>query len=110
MAKRPVFDHLTRWLITTVGVRETVYVLDVVASWGIARRKIGHSPTVDEYRDFWGLSSSQAYRHQARFREAFSGRYQTPDVVVDALEAEFPRVFGGDDPRVVAERIAKATA
>lgn len=110
MAKRPVFEHLTRWLITNVGVRETVVVLDVVASWGIARRKLGYTPGVEEYGEFWGLSLSQAYRHQARFRAAFEGRYQTPDPVLDALEAEFPRVFGGDDPRAAAERIARATA
>ncbi len=111
MAKtRPVFNHLTRWLITNVGIRETVYVLDVVASWGIARRKLGHAPSVDEYGDFWKLSLSQAYRHHARFREAFDGRYATPDPVVDALEAEFPKVFGGDDPRSVAEQIGRATA
>lgn len=108
--KRPVFQHLTRWLITNVGMRETVYVLDVVASWGIARRKVGHALTIEEYRDFWALSTSQAYRHQARFRKAFGDRYATPDPVVDALEAEYPKVFTRSDPRVVAEWIGRATA
>jgi len=107
--KRPVADHLTRWLITTVGIRETVGVLDVVASWGIARKTCGDGMSVEQYGEFWGISRASAFRHQARFRAAFEDRYPTPDPVVDALEAEFPRLFAGSDPKAIAGNIAAAT-
>lgn len=111
MAKKyPVADHLTRWLITHVGIRESVYVLDVVASWGIARKKLGRDMTVEQYGEYWKLSRSQAFRHQARFRAAFEDRYPDPNPVCDALEAEFPRVFSTGDPKSVALKISKATA
>ena len=107
--KRPVFDHLTRWLITEVGLRDSYRVLEFITMWGIARSRMPGEMTPERFASFWQINRSTAFRHQSRFREAFGDRYPNPDPVCDALEAEFPKVFGQDDPAVAVDQLARRT-
>jgi hypothetical protein len=57
-----------------------------ILAWATVRRDLGHSPTIEEYAEWWNESPRNAYYEQVRFREAFP-KLATPDPIVDALEA-----------------------
>lgn len=109
MTNKPVTNHLTRWLINEVGLRETVRVLETVAMWGIARKQYPEGLTFDGFQDYWEQSTATRYRYQRRFFDAFGDRYESPDTICDALEAEWPSVFAGHDIRATASDIAGST-
>jgi hypothetical protein len=58
-----------------------------VVSWGVARRELGHSPTKEEYAEFWSMNLRQAYYEQARFREAFP-MLESPDRLLQMMDAQ----------------------
>lgn len=106
--KRPVTNHLTRWLITHSGWREAQHSLQFIAQWGIARRHYD-GMTVEDYADYWELSRSQAFRQQARYRDSLHGWYPDVNDVCDALEVEWPKVFADGDPDKAILGLLQAT-
>jgi hypothetical protein len=70
----------------TGSMRRAARVAAFVAAWGIVRRDLGRTPTVDEYADYWREARATAFRDQALFREVFADGV-TPDDVLDAIEA-----------------------
>lgn len=58
-----------------------------IVAWGVCRRDLGHSPTVEEYADWWRQSRAGAFREQQAFREAFAP-LQTPDPILDHMKRE----------------------
>lgn len=58
-----------------------------VSGWGITRRRLGRTPTIDEYAAEWGIDRATAFREQQLFRETFP-KLKTPDPILDRLEAE----------------------
>lgn len=77
-----------------VGVLAAGRAVAFMVQWAILRDELGgRTPTIDEYRDFWGDSERTAYRHQALFRTAFPGE-ETPDRLLDALRADWDRRRG----------------
>jgi hypothetical protein len=61
-------------------------VVAFIQAWGVTRRELGRTPTMDEYVDFWGEGRSTAYKHLGEFREVFD-RCEWPDPVLDLLAA-----------------------
>lgn len=56
-----------------------------VEAWGISRRRLGRTPTVEEYAADWGIDRATAFREQQLFRETFP-KLKTPDPILDKLE------------------------
>jgi len=76
-----------------VGTLSAGRVIGFMVSWSICRDALGHSPSIEEYTEFWGEHERTVYRHQARFREAFPGE-DTPDRLLDAAAAAWDRRQG----------------
>lgn len=70
-----------------------------VTAWGVCRRELGHSPTVEEYAEWWGQSARNAYYEQSRFRAAFRGQLDTPDPLLDLMERQGVEATGRADYR-----------
>jgi len=60
-------------MIVSGGWRETRQALRYVSRYGLACQALGHPPTIEEYRQFHGLSQAQAYRDQQSWRKCVPG-------------------------------------
>lgn len=69
----------------------TGQIVAFVQAWSVARDRLGHEPTVEEYAAYWKQPRRSAYREQARFREAFP-EFETPSGVIDAGVSIQPKV------------------
>jgi hypothetical protein len=58
-------------------------IVAFVAAWGIVRRDLGRTPTVDEYAAGWKVPRSTSYKHLGEFRACFG--LDTPDPILDRL-------------------------
>lgn len=58
-----------------------------IVTWGVCRDKLGRTPSVEEYADWWGQPYATAYREQQLFREAFAP-LKTPDPVLEHMAQE----------------------
>lgn len=85
----------------TGSMRKAGKIGAFVTGWGVTRNRLGRSPSVDEYAADWKIDRRTAFREQELFRAAFPG-LQTPDPILDALEAK--RAIG----RIDFERIQAA--
>jgi hypothetical protein len=70
-----------------VGQVKGAKVVAFIVMWAIAEEALGHSPTLDDYAEWWRESRSTVFREQARFREAFPGE-STPQRLVDHLKQQ----------------------
>jgi hypothetical protein len=70
-----------------VGQVRGAKVVAFIVMWGIAEEALGHSPTLEEYADWWHESRSTVFREQARFREAFPSE-TTPQRIVSCLKQQ----------------------
>jgi hypothetical protein len=70
----------------TRSYRKAARVAAFVVAWGVVRRELGRTPSVEEYAEYWKQSRATAFREQEAFREVFD-RCDTPDLVLDRLEA-----------------------
>lgn len=60
-------------------------VVAFIHAWGVVRRELGRTPTMDEYAAYWKEPRRTAYKHLGEFRECFD-LCQWPDPVLDALD------------------------
>jgi hypothetical protein len=88
-SKPPTLQQLAA---RNVGQIKGARVVAFVVMWAIAEDALGHSPTLEEYAEWWHESRSTVFREQARFREAFPGE-TTPQRLVDVLRAEEGRAW-----------------
>lgn len=86
MAKRrKISDDPMVRAVRAHGMSTVMRALGFVAAWVLVAERLGHAPTLDEYRDWWQASERTTFREQAAFR----------------------KVSGLDDPTLIWER-AKA--
>jgi hypothetical protein len=77
-----------------VGLRKAFTVLTFMVAWDHARRAMRRETlTLEQYADWWKESRATAYRHQARFREAFPGE-STPDRLLDVAAVQWDERTG----------------
>jgi len=67
-----------------VGRLKSYRVVAFILCWGIAEDALGHSPTLEEYGDWWRESRATTFRQQALFRDAFPGE-SSPQRIADLL-------------------------
>lgn len=71
-----------------VGIRGAANALAFMVQWGMVRDALDREPSMDEYREFWKLGRSTAFRHQAHFREAFPAE-TSPSRLLDLASAQW---------------------
>lgn len=69
----------------TGSLRTAAKISAYIVAWGVARRELGHDPTVEEYAELWRENVRTAYREQAAFREAFP-QLENPGPLCDVME------------------------
>lgn len=80
---------LLRVAAHNVGALKAYRVIAFMVEWHMAREALGQPTlTLAEFSDWWHVSERNAYRDQARFREAFPGE-SSPDRLLDAALAEW---------------------
>lgn len=81
-----------------------------MVAYQVVRDDLGHSPTIEEYGDWWKQSRSTSYREQALFRQAFPSE-ETPDRLLDATaQAWASRPSRRPNPTALGDALAPSFA
>jgi hypothetical protein len=71
-----------------VGIRRAAQALAFMMQWAMVRDELGREPSLDEYREFWKVGRSTAFREQAQFRQAFPGE-TSPSRLLDIASSQW---------------------
>ncbi len=72
-------------LLQRFGIRKTWWVLDFLASWGLAvRANQWQGINADEYAAYWRISRAKAYRDQGKWRAMFPDELTPNERVIAA--------------------------
>nr|CRY96439.1 hypothetical protein [uncultured prokaryote] len=70
------------------GIRGAANALAFMVQWGMVRDQLDREPTIDDYREFWKVTRSTAFRHQSQFRAAFPHE-STPSRLLDLASSQW---------------------
>jgi hypothetical protein len=90
--RRRAFDPRRATLVEVAYARtgsmlKAARVVAFVQAWGVVRRDLGRTPSVEEYAAHWRESRATAYRNLALFREVFD-LAEWPDAVLDLVAVD----------------------